>query len=136
MDASEIAGFKCLRIINESTAICLNYGFFRKADLDEKNARTVAFVDFGHSKTTVTIASFVKGKCKIICHHSDRNLGARDFDYQIMLKLGEEFQKKHGCDPRKNDRTRIRMLEAIEKARVLLSGVPDAVINIEFLMED
>ena len=28
------------------------------------------------------------------------------------------------------------MLEAIEKARVLLSAVPDAVINIEYLMED
>jgi heat shock 70kDa protein 4 len=35
LDAAEIAGLKCLRIINESTAICLNYGFFRKADLDE-----------------------------------------------------------------------------------------------------
>jgi molecular chaperone DnaK (HSP70) len=35
LDATEIAGLKCLRIINESTAICLNYGFFRKADLDE-----------------------------------------------------------------------------------------------------
>lgn len=81
LDAAEIAGFNCLRIINESTAICLNYGFFRKGDLDEKTARTVAFVDFGHSKTTVTIASFVKAKCKIICHHSDRNLGARDFDF-------------------------------------------------------
>jgi len=81
LDASEIAGFKCLRIINESTAICLNYGFFRKGDLDENQARTVAFVDFGHSKTTVTIASFVKAKCKILCHHSDRNLGGRDFDF-------------------------------------------------------
>lgn len=33
LDAIEIAGLKCLRIINESTAICYNYGFFRKADL-------------------------------------------------------------------------------------------------------
>ena len=36
----------------------------------------LAFVDFGHSKTTVTIASFIQGKTKIICHKSDRNLGA------------------------------------------------------------
>lgn len=136
LDASEIAGFKCLRIMNESTAICMQYGFFRKGDLDENQARTVAFVDFGHSKTTVTIASFVKAKCKILCHHSDRNLGARDLDYEIMLKLGEEFNKKFGCDPRKNDKARIRLLEAIEKARMLLSGVPDAVINLEYLLEE
>jgi len=136
LDAAEIAGFKTLRVINESTAICLNYGFFRKGDLDEKTPRVVAFVDFGHSKTTCTIAQFVKAKCKIICHHSERNLGARDLDYAIMEKLGEEFFKKHGCDPRKNDRTRLRMLEGIEKARVLLSGVPDATVNLEYLMEE
>ena len=59
----------------------------------------MAFVDFGHSKTTVTIASFVKAKCKILGTHSDRNLGARDIDYQIMEKVGEEFAKKHGYKP-------------------------------------
>ena len=35
VDAAEIAGLKCLRVINESTAICYNYGFFRKADLSK-----------------------------------------------------------------------------------------------------
>lgn len=60
LDACDIAGLKCVRLINESTAVCLNYGFFRKADLPEKeNPRIVAFVDFGHSKLTVTVASFL-----------------------------------------------------------------------------
>ena len=36
LDAAEIAGLKCLRLINESTAIALQYGFFRKKDLDAK----------------------------------------------------------------------------------------------------
>lgn len=53
-----------------------------------------------------------------------------------MEKIGEEFFKKHGCDPRKNDKTRLRMIEAIEKARVNLSSVPDANINVEYLMEE
>ena len=35
VDAADIAGLKCLRVINESTAICYNYGFFRKADLSK-----------------------------------------------------------------------------------------------------
>jgi molecular chaperone DnaK (HSP70) len=93
---------KCLRLINESTAVCLNYGFFRKADLPEKDhPRIVAFVDLGHSKLTVTIASFLQGKTKVLAHHSDRNLGARNFDYLLCDILGEEFTKKYGCDPRK-----------------------------------
>ena len=59
LDACEIAHYKCIRLINESTAVCLNYGFFRKSDLPEKgDPRYVAFVDLGHSKLTVTIAAF------------------------------------------------------------------------------
>ena len=57
-DAIEIAGIKCFRLINESTAIALNYGFFRRKEFTDHNPRTVAFVDFGHSKTTITMARF------------------------------------------------------------------------------
>ena len=59
LDAADIAGLRCLRLINESTAIALQYGFFRKKDLDAKEERRVAFIDLGNSKTTITIASFV-----------------------------------------------------------------------------
>jgi len=136
LDAAEIAGLKCLRVINESTAIALNYGFFRKKMLDAKEARVVAFVDLGHSKTTVTIASFVQGKTKIICHKSDRNLGARDFDWEIMQVIGGKFAEKFGNDPRKNTRCVIRMLEAIEKARKIISSGPDSNINVDYLLDE
>ena len=58
LDAAEIAGIKCVKLINESTAIALNYGFFRKNDLHAKDYRTVCFIDFGHSKVTVCYAKF------------------------------------------------------------------------------
>ncbi len=136
LDACEIAGLKCLRVINESTAIALQYGFFRKKDLDAKEARVVAFVDFGHSKTTITIASFIQGKTKIICHKSDRNLGARDLDWAILEQVGGEFASKVGADPRKNPRCIVRMLEASEKSRKMLSSVSDAQLNIDYLLEE
>jgi heat shock protein 4 len=125
LDAAEIAGLNCLRVINESTAIALQYGFFRKKDLDAKEAKIVAFVDFGHSKTTVTLASFVQGKTKIICHKSDRN-----------QTIGGDFAKKVGADPRKNVRCIIRMLESIEKARKIISSTSDSNINIDYLLEE
>ena len=89
-----------MRLINESTAIALTYGFFRRQELDAKNPRVVCFVDFGHSKLTVTYASFVPGKTKIIYTHSNRNLGARQIDYLLFELFGQEFLKKYGCDPR------------------------------------
>lgn len=136
LDAADIAGLKCIRLINESTAIALNYGFFRKADLPDKDPRYVVFVDLGHSKLTVTIASFLKGKMRIVIHKSDRNLGARNMDSLLVEILGAEFAKKVGSDPRKNVRARLRMLDVIEKQRKILSGNKECTIHLESLLED
>lgn len=136
LDAAEIAGIKCNRLLNESTAICLQYGFFRKKDLDPKVPRKVAFVDYGHSKLTVTFAEFTSEKVKILGHNSNRNMGARQIDYILMQELGKHFEKKYGCDPRENVRCRLRMLEGIEKMRKILSSNSEASVNLESLMED
>jgi heat shock protein 4 len=96
----------------------------------------VVFVDLGHSKLTVTIASFLKGKMRIIIHNNDRNLGARNMDYLLVEKLGEEFTKKVGADPRRNVRSRLRMLDGIEKQRKILSSNKEATVHLESLLED
>ena len=44
----------------------------------------VAFVDFGHSKLTVTFVSFGPDKAKIINVYSNRNLGARNIDLILL----------------------------------------------------
>ena len=136
LDACDIAGINCIRLINESTATALTYGFFRKGDLDAEKPRTVCFVDFGHASLIITFASFTKGKMKILGTHSNRNLGARRIDLLLFELLGGEFAKKYGCDPRKNVRCRLRLLDNIEKLRKLLTGNKEADINCEALMED
>lgn len=135
MDAAKIADLNILRLINEGTATALSYGFFRKNELTDQ-ARNVAFVDFGHSKFTVTIASFVKGKLKILASASDRNVGARVMDSMLIEKYGGEFNDKYGADPRKIPKCRLRMFDAIEKVRKILSGNKEANLNIECLLED
>lgn len=72
----------------------------------------------------------------ILASHSDRNIGARNIDYMLVDKFGEDFNKKYGCDPRKNVRSRLRMLDAIEKQRKILSANTEATLNIESLLED
>jgi len=136
LDACEIAGIKCVRLIGEGTAQALTYGFFRKNDLDKEKPRKVAFVDFGHSKLCVTFASFLPGKMKILGSHSDKNLGARQIDFLLADLLGGNFYKKYGCDPRTNPRARLRLLDAIEKMRKLLTGNKEADISCESLLED
>ncbi|KAH0629749.1 hypothetical protein JD844_012087, partial [Phrynosoma platyrhinos] len=65
MDATQIAGLNCLRLINETTAVALAYGIY-KQDLPalEEKPRNVVFVDIGHSAYQVSVCAFNKGKLK------------------------------------------------------------------------
>jgi heat shock protein 4 len=60
LNAAKIAELHVTRLINESTAVALDYGIFRKADLDPKVPRNVLFLDFGHSKFSLFCCSFTK----------------------------------------------------------------------------
>lgn len=83
-DACRIAGLNPLRLFNESSAIALSYGLFRKSELDALTPRNVAFVDFGHSKFSCFIGSFTKEKLTIVSQIHERNLGARDMDWAVF----------------------------------------------------
>lgn len=63
-------------------------------------------------------------------------MGARKIDYHLFDKFSEEFKKKHGCDLKTSPRCRLRMLDAIEKARKLLTANKVTDINCESLMDD
>lgn len=81
LTAAKIAEINVTRLINESTAVALDYGIFRKADLDAKNARNVLFIDFGHSKTSLFCCSFTKEEMNVLYQNYERNVGCRDLDY-------------------------------------------------------
>ena len=58
-DAAKIAQLN-IKLINDSTAVALDYGLFRKGDLDAEKPRNVLFIDFGHSKLGIFVCSFTK----------------------------------------------------------------------------
>ncbi len=135
IDSIRIAGLNPLKLLNESSAITYSYGLFRKDDFTSK-PRYVAFLDLGHGKLTVTIASFVKEKGKILSEVSNRNVGARNFDAKLMDVLCQRFKEQYDLDPRSSPKCRLRLLDVIEKGRKILSGNQEADFTIECLMED
>lgn len=66
LDAAQMAGLNCLRLMNDTTATALAYGIY-KQDLPtlEEKPRNVVFVDLGHSDLQVAACSFNKGKLKV-----------------------------------------------------------------------
>lgn len=135
MDASKIAGLNCLKLMNETTAVALSYGFY-KNDLPEDKPKLVAFVDMGHSALQVSIVAFNKDKLKMLCCESDA-VGGRDFDRTLVEYFCDDFQARYKLDVRSNKRAFIRLAGECEKIKKQMSSIAlELPMNIECFMED
>lgn len=137
MDASEIAGLKLLRLINDTTATALGYGI-TKLDLPtaEEKPRRVAFVDIGHSNYTCSIVEFKKGELAVRSTTYDRHFGGRNFDKALVDHFAKEFKEKYKIDIKTNPKAIVRVTAAAEKLKKILSANAQAPLNIESLMND
>jgi molecular chaperone DnaK (HSP70) len=88
--------FVVLRLMNETTAVALNYGILRP--LPEKEAMIVMFVDVGHASTNVALVSFREGELTILGTASDRSVGGRDFDFALVCCVGPALAFSTGPD--------------------------------------
>ena len=140
LDACDVAGLRCLRLMHDTTATALEYGIWRSAKkaFDEKVTQRVLFVDMGYSSYQVSVVDYVIGKLVVKATAWDRTLGGRDFDEVIAAWIAGEFKAKHKCDPMENPKARMKLLDTAEKAKKTLSphGVGEANIYCECLMND
>jgi molecular chaperone DnaK len=126
-DAGKIAGLEVLRIINEPTAASLAYG------LDKKSNETILVFDLGGGTFDVSILEVGDGVFEVLATSGDTHLGGDDFDKKIVDFLAAEFQKAEGIDLRKDKQALQRLTEAAEKAKIELSSVTQADINLPFI---
>ncbi|KAL0092394.1 heat shock protein 70 family [Phycomyces blakesleeanus] len=135
LDAAEIAGLNCLRLVNDLTAAALGYGI-TKTDLPEEKAKNVVFVDVGHSSYSASVVSFVKGQLNVRGTAYDQHFGGREFDQVIVDKLAAEFKEKYKIDVYSNAKALLRLRVAAERCKKVLSANPQAPVNIESIMDD
>jgi molecular chaperone DnaK len=126
-DAGKIAGVDVLRIINEPTAASLAYG------LDKKSNETILVFDLGGGTFDVSILEVGDGVFEVLATSGDTHLGGDDFDKKIVDWLAAEFNKNEGIDLRKDKQALQRLTEAGEKAKIELSSVTQAEINLPFI---
>uniref|UniRef100_A0A8C1A8L0 Heat shock protein 4 like n=1 Tax=Cyprinus carpio carpio TaxID=630221 RepID=A0A8C1A8L0_CYPCA len=138
MDATQIAGLNCLRLINDTTAVALAYGIY-KQDLPnpEEKPRNVVFVDIGHLSYQVSIASFNKGKLKVLATAFDPYLGGRNFDELLVEYFCGDFKNRFKLNVKDNPRALLRLYQECEKLKKLMSAnSSDLPLNIECFMND
>jgi molecular chaperone DnaK len=126
-DAGKIAGIEVLRIINEPTAASLAYG------LDKKSSETILVFDLGGGTFDVSLLEVGDGVFEVLSTSGDTHLGGDDFDKKIVDFMADDFAKKEGIDLRKDRQALQRLTEAAEKAKIELSSVTQAEINLPFI---
>jgi len=126
-DAGRIAGLDVLRIINEPTAASLSYG------LEKKDNETILVFDLGGGTFDVSILEVGDGVFEVLATSGDTHLGGDDFDEKIVQWLVQEFKSAEGIDLTQDNQALQRLTEAAEKAKIELSNLSQASINLPFI---
>jgi molecular chaperone DnaK len=129
-DAGRIAGLEVLRIINEPTAASLAYG------LDKEGTQKILVYDLGGGTFDISILEIGDGVFEVLATNGNNRLGGDDFDNRIIDWIADSFKKENGIDLKKDRMAYQRLKEAAEKAKIDLSGVMSASINLPFITSD
>ena len=129
-DAGKIAGLDVKRIINEPTAAALAYS------IDKEDDQKVMVYDLGGGTFDVSIIEMGDGVQEVLATAGNNRLGGDDFDKRIMDYIVNTFKAEQGIDLSGDKMAMQRVKEAAEKAKIDLSGMTSAEINLPFITAD
>ncbi len=129
-DAGKIAGLNVKRIINEPTAAALSYG------IDKENDQKVLVYDLGGGTFDVSIIEMGDGVQEVLATAGNNRLGGDDFDQRIVDWMISSFKSENGIDLSSDKMAMQRLKESAEKAKIELSGMTSASINLPFITAD
>ena len=129
-DAGKIAGLDVKRIINEPTAAALSYG------IDKEDDQKIMVYDLGGGTFDVSIIEMGDGVQEVLATAGNNRLGGDDFDKRVMDWIINSFKVSDGIDLSGDKMAMQRIKEAAEKAKIELSGMTSASINLPFITAD
>jgi hypoxia up-regulated 1 len=146
--ACELANIKLLQLMNDNTAVALNYGIFRRKDFNASGS-TYLFYDMGSQSTVCTIAIFNVVKSKengyledvpqltIKSVAFDRDLGGLEFQIRLRDYLANKFHEQHPkIDLFKNPKALTKLFHEAEKAKHVLSANIEYTAQVEGLINE
>ncbi|XP_061449474.1 hypoxia up-regulated protein 1 isoform X2 [Rhineura floridana] len=145
LHAAKMADLKVLQLINDNTAVALNYGVFRRKDINA-TAQNIMFYDMGAGSTVCTIVTYQAMKTKDLGTQPqlqirgvgfDRTLGGLEMELRLRDHLAKLFNEQHPSKHvRKNLRAMAKLLKEANRLKTVLSANADHVAQIEGLLDD
>ena len=92
--------------------------------------------DLGGGTFDVSIIEMGDGVQEVLATAGNNRLGGDDFDARIINWICDQFRKSDGIDLSRDKMAMQRLKEAAEKAKIELSGMTTAQINLPFITSD
>ncbi|XP_009582961.1 PREDICTED: LOW QUALITY PROTEIN: hypoxia up-regulated protein 1, partial [Fulmarus glacialis] len=149
LHAARMADLKVLQLINDNTAVALNYGVLGgKTSMPPHSFsfQNIMFFDMGAGSTVCTIVTYQTVKTKdsgtqpqlqIQGIGFDRTLGGLEMELRLRDYLAKLFNDQHPSkDVRKNPRAMAKLLKEANRLKTVLSANADHMAQIEGLLDD
>ncbi|MGD9722042.1 MAG: Hsp70 family protein [Pirellulales bacterium] len=131
-DAGRIAGLNVVDIINEPTAATLTYAWHRgelgATEGKTHAARQALVYDLGGGTFDVTVVRYTPTHFQVLATDGDVHLGGIDWNDRLVDYVAEQYQAKHGSDPRQSPATLQMLRHDADQAKIQLSQGDSATI--------
>lgn len=146
-EAASLAGLNVLQLINDYTAIAINYGIFRRKEINETAWYTL-FFDMGASSTKAALVEYKTVKIKdkgyvetvpqlqVLGVGFDRTLGGLEMTLRLREHLIKAWEANGGGDVRASPRAMEKLFREAERLKVVLSANTEFYAQIESLLDD
>lgn len=142
-DAIEIAGLRTLALVNDGTAVAVNYAMTRTFSTTPEYH---VIYDAGASSTRATVVSFAAAEdsktkasytqINVLGVGHDRNTGGTELDLRLRDILIDSFMSKHRRDIRKDRRAMAKLWKEAGRVKAILSANSDATSTVESVAFD
>lgn len=145
--AARLANLKVLQLINDYTAVALNYAVFQRKNINE-TAQYYIFYDMGAYKTTASVVSYqlVKDKLtretlpvvQVIGVGFDRTLGGMEMQMRLRDYLADAFNamKKTTQNVYESPRALAKLFKEAGRVKNVLSANTEFYAQIEGLLDE
>ena len=125
-------------LINESTALTLQYGYTNYYEFfnENENEKYVIFIDAGHSKTSFILSKFTKNYFEVIDVDNIIFFGGRDFNYKIYKRCLEIINKENNEIIKETGKMKLKLMEVIEKERKNLTVNNEVTLHVDSIYND
>ncbi|KAJ6630178.1 Hsp70 protein-domain-containing protein [Mycena sp. CBHHK59/15] len=138
VDAIEIAGLRTLALINDGTAVAVNYAMTRTFATPEHHI----IYDAGASSTRATLVTFSTSNATSGTHIAvagvgyDLATGGTELDRRLRELLIDAFNAKNGRDIREDKRGMAKLWKEAGRIKAILSANTEATATVESLAWD